>query len=87
MVPFKDHHFYSEGDVISLVEKAKSRGAVLVTTEKDIVKFRDKEKIKLLDGISLFYLAIEHQFLKDGNVFDDLVKDAIKEKYKPEEEE
>lgn len=39
---FPDHHRYSQGDVDSIVEKAKKGGAkALITTAKDAVKLRD----------------------------------------------
>lgn len=86
MITYKDHHYYSTEDIAELVEKARLSGAGLITTEKDIVKFRDKNRAKLLGDIPLYYLPIEHQFVKNGSVFDDLVEDAITKKYTTEEE-
>jgi len=85
MVAFKDHHHYTEGDILDLAEKARAADASLITTEKDVVKFRDKSKIKLLEGVALNYFSIEHQFIKDGNIFDKMVQDAISDKYTEEE--
>jgi len=85
MISFKDHHNYSAEDIRNLVEKAETAGATLITTEKDIVKFRQKGRTKLLGDTNLCYLSIEHQFIKDGNVFDKLVENAIKEKYTSDE--
>ena len=84
MIKYRDHYDYSANDIRKLVNKAKEANAALITTEKDIVKFRNKERIKLLENTSLFYLSIKHQFVKNGNVFDKLVADAIEEKYKEE---
>ena len=47
MITYKDHHYYSAEDITDLVEKARQSGASLITTEKDIVKFRDKNRAKL----------------------------------------
>lgn len=85
MITYKDHHYYSAEDITALVEKARQSGASLITTEKDIVKFRDKNRAKLFGDIPLYYLPIEHEFIKNGNVFDNLVEDAITEKYTIEE--
>lgn len=85
MISFKDHHDYSTDDILQLVGKARDAGAGLITTEKDMVKFKQKNRIKLLEGVPLYYLSIEHQFVKNGNVFDKLVEDAITEKYTTEE--
>ncbi len=86
MISYKDHHNYSTEEIIELVEIAKAAGAALITTEKDMVKFKEKNRIKLLESVPLFYLSIEHQFVKNGSVFDDLVEDAITKKYTTEEE-
>jgi len=87
MASYNDHYNYSTEDINELVKKAEKAGAALVTTEKDVVKFRDKQKIKLLNNIPLYYIAIEHQFIKDGNVFDEQIEDAITDKYTEEEED
>lgn len=84
-VTFSDHHYYTEADILDLADKARAANASLITTEKDVVKFRDKNKIKLLEGVALHYFSIEHQFIKDGNVFDKMVEDAITDKYTEEE--
>jgi tetraacyldisaccharide 4'-kinase len=85
MISFKDHHDYSTADIVQLVGKAKAASAALITTEKDMVKFKGKNSIKLLEDVPLHYLSIEHQFVKNGNVFDNLVEDAITEKYTVED--
>jgi len=82
---FADHHNYSVEDVKLLVDKAKENDAVLITTEKDIVKFRNKSLLIELGDMPLYYLSIEHKFIKDGNVFDTMVMESIEEKYKVEE--
>jgi tetraacyldisaccharide 4'-kinase len=37
-VPFPDHHVFTEAEAAGLLDKAKSAGAALVTTEKDWVR-------------------------------------------------
>lgn len=82
---FDDHYYYREEDVNGLVELAESYNAALLTTEKDIVKFRDKRLAKLLGRTKLYYLSIEHRFVNSGKIFDELVHNAISKKYKVEE--
>jgi tetraacyldisaccharide 4'-kinase len=82
IVSFRDHYNYTAEDITQLVTKAKNANAALITTEKDIVKFRNKDKIKLLESVPVFYIPIKHQFIENGNVFDELVQDAIEEKYR-----
>ena len=85
MISFKDHHDYSADEILQLAAKARTAGAALITTEKDMVKFKQKNRVKLLVDIPLYYLSIEHEFVKNGNVFDKLVEDAITNKYTTEE--
>jgi len=85
MISFKDHYDYDTESILQLVSKARAAGAALLTTEKDMVKFKDKNRIKLLEDVPLYFLSIEHQFIKNGNVFDKVVADAIAEKYTIEE--
>ena len=85
MISYKDHYEYSTDDIIRLVGKARANGAALLTTEKDMVKFKEKNRLKLLEEVPLFYLSIEQEFVKNGNVFDELVEDAISTKYTIEE--
>jgi tetraacyldisaccharide 4'-kinase len=86
MISFQDHHDYTAEDIAYLVGKASEAGADLITTEKDMVKFKDKNRAKLLIELPLYYVPIEHCFVKDGNVFDKLVEDAISDKYTTDEE-
>ena len=84
-VAFKDHHSYSPDDIKKLVHKANERQAALITTEKDVVELRQKEFAAILKGTPVYYISIEHRFIKSGNVFDEIVNETIEEKYKTEE--
>lgn len=84
-VSFADHYNYTAEDVKHLIDIADKDSAALITTEKDIVKFRNKEFASLLQNIPVYYLSIEHQFLINGNVFDALIAEYIEEKYKAED--
>jgi tetraacyldisaccharide 4'-kinase len=39
---FADHHAYSQAEIESLIAEAKREGLVLVTTEKDLARLRDR---------------------------------------------
>ena len=64
---FKDHHEFSEKDVVNL----KSKG-LLITTEKDFVRLKPYFK----DSKQLFYLPIE-TVVDDGKKFDNLITKFI----------
>lgn len=61
---FSDHYFYQNQDLEKLCEMAKNKGAKLVTTKKDWIKFPDnfQKKIDYLD-INLEFL--DKEFIKN----------------------
>jgi tetraacyldisaccharide 4'-kinase len=76
---FGDHHDYSLSDVQKFVRfRSEHPTASLITTEKDMVKLADPEFQSLLEGLSLFYLPIELEFIKSGRDFDALVLNSIR---------
>ena len=80
-VTFNDHHHYTVEEFKSLLNKAREQKADLLTTEKDVVKFRSPEFLKHLKEIRLCYISIEHKFLKDGSIFDAAIIEAIENKF------
>lgn len=67
---FPDHHDFSESDVLNIRKKSKNR--IVVTTEKDYVRLKDKLAIK-----NLYYLPIKTDFIKDSDDFDKLIVNFI----------
>ncbi len=67
---YSDHHRYTSNDISKIVKHAKEHEAVVLTTEKDFTRLRDFN----LEGVSLHFLPIEMNFLKDGVKFDGLVR-------------
>ncbi|MES2386588.1 MAG: tetraacyldisaccharide 4'-kinase [Bacteroidota bacterium] len=74
---FNDHHFYTVNEINDLAVQAKSAGAVLLTTEKDIVKLQGHEMAKALTGVKLLALPIEIYFLSQSELFDRLILDFV----------
>lgn len=75
-ISFADHHVYSRSELVKICQIAAKASAVIVTTEKDVVKmdvevFRDEH-------IALHYLPIEIEFLKHGKEFDEMVLNAVR---------
>jgi tetraacyldisaccharide 4'-kinase len=79
IVPFGDHHFYTEEDVTELLDRAKLMKAELATTTKDWVRLRGMGKLqdKLAKASSV--LAVELEF--DDSHTPDLVIDRTIEKF------
>lgn len=74
---FADHHTYTENDVRRICDVASKAKAVVVTTEKDLVKL-DAESFSNA-GVPLFFLPIEIHFLKNGKEFDEMVLNTARQ--------
>ena len=74
---FSDHHPYSEEDVLKIrkqFDDLPSQKKVIVTTEKDLMRFRLPALAQHLKGIPFFYIPISVEFHgSDKNAFDDTV--------------
>lgn len=78
---FEDHHHYSSRDLSKIEERFRrfdNEGISILTTEKDMVKLLSKNLKSTVDHWPLFYLPIKHNFIKGGNVFDEMVFKSIK---------
>jgi tetraacyldisaccharide 4'-kinase len=60
---FKDHHDFTEKDLVEIITNNNFDGTVILMTEKDMVKFIPFLNHELLKGIELYYLPIEIGFL------------------------
>ena len=74
---FSDHHQFSIKDLQNLREIYNSFGAAvqaIITTEKDAVRLRNSPLLNELDGIPVFYLPIDIEFLgNDKQAFDKMI--------------
>ena len=60
---FNDHYDFTEKDLFKIKEQSCIDGAIILMTEKDMVKFIPFQNHELLKGIELYYLPIEIEFL------------------------
>ena len=67
---FPDHHFFSDQDIKSIIQKANGRK--IITTEKDYMRLQN-----LLPKYQLYYLPIEMDFLKDSLTFNMKIRKVI----------
>lgn len=70
---FPDHHYFTGEEVQSIVEVARERGAMILTTEKDMVKLR-----RVSDDEILHYLEINVVFLDGAKETESLLLKAVK---------
>lgn len=68
---FPDHHHFSEKDIDKIVEK--SNGKIIITTEKDYTRLKDK-----LPADKLYYLPIKTEFIKDKELFDQTILSFVR---------
>jgi tetraacyldisaccharide 4'-kinase len=72
---YPDHHVYTEKELQQICNAAAISGAAVLTTEKDFVKM-DRDLFRSV-SVSLFYLPIEVEFLKNRKEFDELVRNVL----------
>lgn len=63
---FPDHHNFTPGDLESI------SGEIILTTEKDYMRLRD-----LIKDQKLFYIPISMKFIKDTEIFNNLIDQFI----------
>jgi tetraacyldisaccharide 4'-kinase len=76
---FKDHHDFTEKDLVEITSNNNFVGTVILMTEKDMVKFIPFLNHDLLRGIELFFLPIEIGFLNNEmkNNFDEFIQSHV----------
>lgn len=77
---FSDHYNYSHKDVKTIgerLEATKDRSPMLLMTEKDATKLCKPEWLNTFGEVTIAYLPIEVEFVKDKEAFDRLIKDSI----------
>lgn len=70
LLKYPDHHNFSDEEINSV--KRKANGKLIITTEKDYVRIKDK-----FDSNQLFYLPIKTEFLNNSTLFDRLILDVL----------
>jgi tetraacyldisaccharide 4'-kinase len=77
-IQFPDHHAYTARDVARIKKSlAKFPDASVLTTEKDWVKWLSPEQKQSAEEIPFFYIPITLEFVKGGEKFDALIRQAV----------
>ncbi len=69
---FPDHYFFSMDDIQSFLLKSKKHKAIILTSEKDIVKIR-----KLSTEVDVFYMEVEVEFKTGKHELEALIEKEI----------
>lgn len=68
-MPFSDHHYFTESDLIKLKERFDKINAdkkIIICTEKDAVKLKELvTKFSIINNLPIYYLPIEVVFLNN----------------------
>ena len=75
---FSDHHYYSAEDLEQITAIAREHHAAIITTEKDATKIDSVNLRPFLGDTPFFCLPIEIEFLKNGEDFDAMILNAVK---------
>lgn len=80
---FADHYRYTQQEITEIVAFARnSPGSVIITSEKDLVKWMDPSFQEILKGIPVYSLPVFHHFQDESEVFDTQLLKTIAEKKK-----
>lgn len=72
---FPDHHFFTLSEIKTLLEFAKKESAILVTTEKDMVRMK-----KIIDDESILYLSVELIFFSGEEKIKNMIRETLHDK-------
>jgi len=77
---YPDHHYFTKDDadkIASVVQHFKDQEPMIITTEKDRTRLVENKIEPLLYDLPVFFIPVEHYFLKDGEKFDELVIESV----------
>ncbi|MCX6257611.1 MAG: tetraacyldisaccharide 4'-kinase [Bacteroidia bacterium] len=79
---FPDHHAYTKSELTSIASKFESLTLgkkIILTTEKDAMRFRDLKYKEIIELLPVFYIPVSIYFLHDEqNNFDNQIIDYVK---------
>lgn len=75
-ISFPDHHKFNAKEIESALKLAKETNAIILTTEKDIVKIR-----RITDDKIIFFLEVGLEFLKGEEHISSFVEEVANGKY------
>lgn len=83
MMLFPDHHEFTEKDIRRIQDsfnQIANPNKIIVTTEKDAMRFRNPGIDELTRSLPIFYIPIEVAFHQDGDKFDATILRSVETK-------
>ena len=75
-IRYADHHYYKINEIATAIEKANKSGAVIITTEKDAVKF-PVAYMQTQGDVPIYILGIEIEITKGQDVLKKICKEKL----------
>ena len=75
-IHYADHHYYKIDEIAAAIEKAVKADAVIITTEKDAVKF-PVTYMQTQGNVPIYILGIEIEITKGQDVLEKICKDKL----------
>jgi tetraacyldisaccharide 4'-kinase len=69
---FPDHHFFTLAEIKTILELAKRENAIIVTTEKDMVRLK-----KIIDDEAILYLGVELKFFSGEEKIKNMIRETL----------
>ena len=83
VLEYSDHYNFSDRDIVTIMkkfEKIDDHKKIIVTTEKDAMRFKDMDDLPEEFKNRLYYLPVKVQFLEDkGESFDKKILNYVGE--------
>ena len=79
---YPDHHTFEKKDIDhikSVFDAITNPNKIIVTTEKDAMRFRQPDIEALTRQLPVFYIPIEVAFHQDATTFDNSIVEYVKE--------
>ena len=80
---FSDHHRFTGADIKRIrkaFEQLQGNRKLILTTEKDAVRFREMTSTDILAGLPIYYLPIKvHIYPASDNDFDHAIESVVRE--------
>ncbi|HLF35918.1 MAG TPA: tetraacyldisaccharide 4'-kinase [Cyclobacteriaceae bacterium] len=77
---FPDHHIFSERDcrnIKSAYDAMDNHDKCVLMTEKDMIRISTGNSGLFLQTLPMFYIPIRFKFIRDGNIFEDMINNMI----------
>ena len=81
MIIYRDHHEFSKKDLINIqqtFDNIANPNKIIVTTEKDSMRFRNPEIDISMQKLPIFFLPIEVNFLLEEETFKNLITNYVR---------